>query len=300
MPAVGMILLMLLLTSCQDKEDVDTKEDFIYFKTMDDDDLIKEDYKLPKTQTKTGVKTILQDMKNPKKDETKSVFPETVTVNQVVIYDNGVEIDCNAAYNKMNVVTKTLFHAAVVQTLTQLEGVEEVKFTVEGQEIREKDGSIQRPFKASDFVQNVGSSIHSTKKTTLTLYYGNESGNKLIKEEVSVRYNSNSTIERLVMDQLLKGSEKKDELTTLPSETGILNVTVKDKNCYVNLSDGFATGALKVNPEVAIYSIVNSILDNSDAQKVQLSIGGETNVMFQGVLDLSKPLSKDLSIVEDK
>ena len=52
---------------------------------------------------------------------------------------------------------------------------------------------------AEDFVQNTGSSINSFQEMKLTLYYADSSGEKLQKEEDTVRYNSNESKERVVV-----------------------------------------------------------------------------------------------------
>ena len=84
----------------------------------------------------------------------------------------------------------------------------------------------------------------------------------------------------------------------MPPETKLLGVTVKDGICYVNFDEGFQIAGYTINPELSIYSIVNSILENSSASQVQISINGKTDVMFQNTVDLSKPLTANKEFVE--
>ena len=53
-----------------------------------------------------------------------------------------------------------------------------------------------------------------------------------------------------------------------------------------------------VSPELTVYSLVNSIVEAGDANEVQISVNGETDVKYQGVIDLSKPLSRNLELEE--
>ena len=61
-----------------------------------------------------------------------------------------------------------------------------------------------------------------------------------------------------------------------------LSVTIKDGICYVNFDSTFLTGAYDVLPEVTVYSIVNSLVGGTEAQKVQITINGENRCKVYG------------------
>ena len=150
-----------------------------------------------------------------------------------------------------------------------------------------------------DFLQYKGSSLHQYQPKKLKLYFANENGDKLKPEEVSVRYNSNMSIERLIVDQLIKGPSGNGLGPVIPPETKVIGVSVKDTVCYVNLDDGFLNNTCAVDPVVTVYAIVNSIVDGGASSQVQISVNGESNIKYMGVIDLSKPLSRDQNIVEE-
>ena len=61
----------------------------------------------------------------------------------------------------------------------------------------------------------------------------------------------------------------------------MLGVTVKDGTCYVNLDNGFLTQTYNVSAEVQIYSIVNSLVELSNINKVQIAVNGNTDMIFR-------------------
>ena len=55
----------------------------------------------------------------------------------------------------------------------------------------------------------------------------------------------------------------------------------KDGICYVNLDESFLTVVNNVSTDVAVYSIVNSLVELSNINKVQILINGEVAESFQ-------------------
>ena len=72
----------------------------------------------------------------------------------------------------------------------------------------------------------------------------------------------------------------------------------KDDVCYVNFDNGFLN-MTDIQPEVTIYSIVNSIIRGGSASKVQILVNGDSNLKYQDQVDLSQPLTEREDIVED-
>ena len=74
-------------------------------------------------------------------------------------------------------------------------------------------------------------------------------------------------------------------------------MTIKDGICYVNFDSAFLTGAYDVLPEITVYSIVNSVVEGTEAHQVQITINGESNAKYMETVDLSQPLSENLELV---
>ena len=67
----------------------------------------------------------------------------------------------------------------------------------------------------------------------------------------------------------------------------------------INFDEKFATEGYDQKPEVTIYSIVNSIIENANVSKVQILIEGSSDVLYKGTVDLSRPLEWNASIMEE-
>ena len=63
-------------------------------------------------------------------------------------------------------------------------------------------------------------------------------------------------------------------------EIKIFNILTKDGICYVNLDSSFLTVVNNVSTEVAVYSIVNSLVELDNINKVQILVNGEVPSTF--------------------
>ena len=62
--------------------------------------------------------------------------------------------------------------------------------------------------------------------------------------------------------------------------TKIVNVMTKDGICYVNLDENFLTVVNNVSTDLSIYAIVNSLVELSNINRVQILINGEVPASF--------------------
>ena len=69
----------------------------------------------------------------------------------------------------------------------------------------------------------------------MTLYFTNESGDGLTAEQRNIYYSTNVPLERVVVEQLVKGPAQAGHYAVLPPELKILSVTVSEGICYVIL-----------------------------------------------------------------
>ena len=66
----------------------------------------------------------------------------------------------------------------------------------------------------------------------------------------------------------------------------------------MNFDSVLTDEVLPVSPAVTIYSIVNSLCELSNVNKVQISVKSSTNILFRDTIDLSQPLERSLDIIE--
>lgn len=298
---VCILLCLSLLAGCRKGKEPEEGESFICYVNTEDTALVKEKYEMKGENAEEKVQNLLNAMqKEPDSIEYKSVFPEKLKIQDWTLSDKKLEIHFNSTYEKLSAAKEVLLKAAVVRTLSQLSEVEYVCFFIENSPLTDNLGKEVGYMRAEDFVQNTGSLLYSYQVGELKLYFANEQGNAMITENISVRYNSNTSIEKLIVEQLLKGPSKEGLYPVIPPETKVLGVSVKDNVCYVNLDEGFLNNTYTIDPKITIYAIVNSIVDGGASSQVQILVNGESDITYMGTVDLSKPLSRDQNLVEEK
>ena len=180
---------------------------YIYYVNADGTGLVQEDYELPDGDIRQQIAAILEELKRETDSiEYKSAYPESVRIQKWQLTNSDLEIDFSDSYKQMDAATELLLRAATVHTLEQVNGVDYIKFTVEGKGLRNSEGEEEGYMNHDSFVENTGSSIHSYQEGSLKLFFANKAGNKLTEEVVNVRYNSNMSVEKLITEQLIKGT----------------------------------------------------------------------------------------------
>ena len=228
-------------------------------------------------------------------------FHETISNFLVTAYsinDDVVQISVNDGYKELSPTTEVLTRAAIVRTLSQLKGVRYVNMKLGEKELTDHTGAVINAMSADQFVDNAGNEINTYENVKLTLYFASENGKYLVKAVRSVEYNSNISLERLVVEKLIGGPIGEGLYPCINPDTKIVNVSVKDKICYVNFSEEFLTQTQNVIPEVTIYSVANSLIELNTVNKVQISINGETSYIFRDKISLSAPFERNLDILK--
>ena len=107
-------------------------------------------------------------------------------------------------------------------------------------------------------------------------------------------YESSYSIEKDVINRLIQGPFEDEYFRTLPANLQVISISVKDKICYVNFDSSFLTDALSIDGNLIVYSIVNSLTELPDIQRVQIMVDGDSNIVFRDI-SLSSPLERNLN-----
>lgn len=305
---LSVLLCLCILGGCKMPEVLGTeeaKEDkaeggtySVYYMNMDETGLEKDSVEAEDKNTEATVEKLLDLLDNEKpKENMQALLPKDVNINSYAIRKETVVIDFNKGYRKMKTVREILARAGIVKTLLQIPGIQEVEFTVDGEALVDSKGDPIGAMNVNTFVEHAGTDINNYQYTTLTLYFTNKEGDKLIPENRSVYYSSNLPLERVVMEQLLKGPREDGVCPTLPEKTNLLGITISENTCYVNFDDTFVDGALAVQESIPIYSIVNSLIDACQIKQVQISVNGESKLTFRETMNLNKFYKKNKKLV---
>lgn len=222
------------------------------------------------------------------------------SINGWQLTDTQLFIDVSEEYRRIEATTEVLIRAALVRTMTQINGIDHVAITVNKEALTDSLGMTVGPMTADMFIDNAGNEINAYEKVRLKLYYANETGDKLVETTVPWVYNSNISMEKLVVERIVAGpgTDLEGAYPVINPATKVLGVTVKDGTCYVNLDDGFMTQMYNVTGDVVIYSIVNSLVELSNINKVQITVNGETNLTYRETFSLTTVFDRNLDLVE--
>ena len=165
-----------------------------------------------------------------------------------------------------------------------------------------EDGTIIGNMSDEDFVDTQEGAMADVKWKTINLYFANKSGDALVKSSKRICYNKNVSVEKVVMEQLIKGTTESGCYQSIPSNTKLLSISVVDRICYVNLSQEFATDMVNAKSNVTIYSIVNSLSGLEGIDGVKILVKGNSNLMYRDAISLdtvfymnNELVKKDLS-----
>ena len=294
-----LLAIPLLMAGCRKQQQVDESGYRIWYINQDETCLKYENKELQSKNEEGLLREMMEVMREtPTDDELKPVIPEDVELLDFDFEHNQLYLDFSPEYKKMPKVYEVLCRAAIVRTLGQIDGVEYVDFQVNGEPLTDLEGKEIGLMNEDQFIENAGEEINAYKTADLTLYFANKAGDKLVGQRVAMEYNSNISLEKLIVEQLIAGPPFEGAYPTIPSETKLLNISIKDKICYVNLDEGFLGTGYNVIESIPVYSIVNSLIENTDAQKVQISINGESNRMFRESINFDTIFEKNEGLIE--
>jgi hypothetical protein len=142
------------------------------------------------------------------------------------------------------------------------------------------------------------------KRINVKLYFENEDEPALTPEDREISYAADLARQtRTVVEELIKGSSA-GHLAPLPKETRVLGVFVTPGGtAYVDLSKEATTAdaAGSIGERLAVYALVDSITANFPAiRRVQILVEDRAAETLSGHLDLSRPLSPDMTLVAIK
>lgn len=296
-----LILLVMIICACgRQQKQQEGKAYKVYYVNRDETAIYSVEYV---TET-TGREELLGELLGQlgtvsEKLEYKAPLSGAFSLLDYTIAEDQLILSFDENYKWQPVTTEVLVRAAIVRTLTQIEGIQYVSFQIKSEPLTDASGSVIGFMNADMFIDNAGNEINTYEKVKLTLYFAGETGDSLKAVSRSVVYNSNISMERLVVEQLIAGPlEGEKAYPTINPSTKVISVNVKDGICYVDLDNTFLTQIYNVTSDVTIYSITNSLAELSNINKVQISISGDTNVSYKENISLSTVFERNLELVK--
>ena len=302
----GLLLLLGILAfcmvACGEKEQQGTPVEISYL-NKNETKIVPEVHYLQGTTTKEMIVEVLTLLCSvPDNKELEATLSGSINIVNYAYEGTQVTVALGEKYKELAKTTEVLTRAAIVRSLTSIPDVNYVMITVNGEPLLDTMGNAIGIMTADMFIDYAGQkSTDSYAQAKIRLYFANEAGDGLIAINRSLAFNmdiSNISMERLVVEQLLAGPASEESHPTINPSTKLLSITVKDGVCYLNFSKDILTPINNVTSDVTIYSIVNSLVELSNVNKVEISIEGNKELKFRDKYELTTLFERNLDLVQ--
>ncbi len=219
------------------------------------------------------------------------------SIEAVNLEKGNLLITVDENYRKLNPIKEVLIRASLVRSFAQIKGVDFVTLQIGEEALTDSNGTPYGAMNADSFIDNAGNEINIYEKVRLKLYLANEAGDGLVEVNRNVVYNTNISMDKLVVEQIIAGGDSQVGYSSVSSDTKLINVSTMDGTCYVNLSEGFLQPPGNVTAAVSIYSIVNSLSELPNVARVQILVNGEQAVSVRDTISLDTPFERNLELV---
>jgi germination protein M len=243
---------------------------------------------------KAAIKALLE---GPKDKNLKKAIPDGTRLLSINKKDNVAIVDFSREYATANGIAEIVSRVSVVNTLTEIPGIEKVKILVEGSDLIGPSGEPFGELSRAELDEQ-GYPLPGEKKI-LSIYFSNSNADKVVLEKREVCVTAGQPLEKVVFEELIKGPVNKELNPAIPKGTKLISAKTKDGICTLNLSREFVDNhpGGSAGESMTINSIVNSLTELTGVNKVQFLIEGEKIEVYIHVM-FSEPFSRNEAIIQ--
>jgi germination protein M len=269
----------------------------LYFGNAEKTDLSREDVSMPPNQAEPARFALEKLLDGPKNPSNTRLIRAGAVLLDLSVSDGLARVNLSKEFYNEDSVKDVLAIYSILHTLTAFEEVERVKVLVEGEEYIGANGKPFGELKSGDMPSGVAPPHE--KSMTLTLYFTDAQSSFLMKEIRRVDAPQSDSVEKLIMNELIKGPKTEGLSRTVPAETKLRSIEVKDGVCFVNLSAEFISkhSGGSAAETMTVYSVVDSLTELSAVNKVQFLIEGEKKESFIHMV-FNEPFERDVDLIE--
>lgn len=268
----------------------------IYYVDPAHSDFVTRNYKTESEDVTKLIKELYDEMRKSPNENSVSVIPDNIILNAYYIENNVLNMDFSLSYMDMNNIDKVLFKTAIVKTFAQLPSIEYVYFHIMGQPVAgENDMGL---IGNNSIITENEVFDDSINNISTVLYFSDNTGEKLVGESREIKYNQNSSVESLIVENLIKGPNDSGNKRTLPPKLKVLSVSTKDGVCYVNFDSEILSSIADVSGKVTIYSVVNSLCELPSVKRVQFLVNGSNNYTLRETYSFKDTYERNLDIIK--
>ncbi len=297
------IFMLGLLSGCSlGESDGDGTLYQVYYVNAEGSGIVQEEYRAhsPSKYTVKQIEELWEKMRTGgERGHYKSPIQAEEGLPDFQLKETQLSIHFSAAYNGKDVLDEILSRAAIVKTLCQVEGIDFVEFYVEDQPLM-LSGNAVGLMNEDSFLESLNENI-SVQRKEVVVYYADATGTRLREVTTEMTYNAAQPLADMLIQKLIEGPESVEHdaelLPTIPEDTVLNSVTIRDNICYLDFSREFEQLDARVSSDVVIYSIVNTLCELPNVNKVQFSIEGEQRETYGETLHFTSPFERNLDIV---
>lgn len=228
--------------------------------------------------------------------EKKRAIPENTKLLSLLSEGGVATVDFSSGFYGETDIDNSLAAATVVKSLCETGEVSKVIILVEGVQLIGGDKAAAGALGSEDIVYEISQTTGNN--IVITLYFADKSGQYLQTEKRTIKQNDKEPIEQIAIGELMKGSQR-GGINLIPSEAKLISTELKDGVCFVNFSKEFVekhiSGSSAEN--LTIYSIVNTLTNLGNVNKVQFLIEGQKAETF-GEMVFDEPFVQNTDIVK--
>ena len=308
---LGFFLLILLFASlcaCQKEEkqvvEAGKGEILLYYLNTNENGLVKVAKKMDLSEDPyEAVIQVLKKLKSVEKEDGydyHALLNKQISYSQVTVSKEGkAVIDFGAGYEQLSSSKEILVRAGIVRSLVQIEGVNEVEFTIDEVPLADQNGIYVGSMNAEDFIMDTDKKAVYDNEETVTLYMSNWDGDRLIQVEVDLQAKDNQSIEEAALEAL-KSPHGEGTKSPIPDNLVFNHINVIQNICYVDLSEEVMDSIKGISEEVKIYSMVNTLTALTRVSQVQFTINGEVVSEVNDVESFDIPMTHDYALDSDE
>ena len=199
-----------------------------------------------------------------------------IELRSIAIQGRRAYVDLSRRYAGLTGIQLSLADYCITLSLTQLEGINSVTITAQGQELAYRPDQV---LMEQDVLLSTMDDVIET--VTVSLYFLNEDG-ELTAEQRALEVYEGQTLAESAIEALLEGPQERDLVPVIPRGFQINSVRVEEGVCTLSLPES----ALALLPESEglqrqiLQSIARTIYSWGNVDEIQLLVDGEPQEMF--------------------
>lgn len=291
----AMLILALLLSMTGCGAEPGTRVTFYYRQNAGEDHLtdgiVAEENRTVSVQAEQAIFDAY--FQGPEDDDLSAPFPRDSRVIQWEIRDQELLLTMNDSFGALSGVELTIACVCAAKTFISLFPVEQVRFQVENGLL----GGEKSLVFSNDNISLFDNSLDLSRADFL-VYYTDNSRRYLIGEEITINLATESDPVTSLMHALRTPPEGSGLRSALPPNTRLLDYSIDNGICTVNLSLEFVLRSWNSieAQRLSLLCIVNTLTQLEQIHQVEFKCAGDLLVSYQR-LTISAPFSFDSNVI---